>query len=441
MVQNQSQTTVIEKNGHRVFIIPNEVKSGGKSYRFFRVRATLLGKRVTQTAKTFEDADKKAKALLAQIKAKGGIIATYTPEQVVVIESALDTCTKAKVSLTQAITSYAEAVKHLPEGVSLVEAVKSYAKRLSRESIKPISVSDLVDKYKESIKGTGDEHKRTIGIKLDRVASFFRCNVADVTAQEIDTWLESLEVGPLTRNHHRTAIVSLFRYAQRKNYLPKGGITEADSADTAKTANKAIEAYSPAEAFFLLQNIETRWQPYVALGLFAGVRPQETLNLDWADINNRHIEIRAIDSKVGIRRIVPRLPALTAWLKKSKKKKGPIAPVFKGGDASRQQSISKAIRNVVDAAQEKAKDPKATKEQKDLGSMKVIFDGLRHSFISYRLAIVKDFPQVAMEAGNSVEIIQRHYNKRATEAEAKKFFALRPKAQKNILQTRTAKAA
>ena len=58
--------------------------------------------------------------------------------------------------------------------------------------------------------------------------------------------------------------------------------------------------------------------------------------------------------------------------------------------------------------------------------MNVIFDGLRHSYISYRLAVVKDLPQVALEAGNSVVIIQRHYNKRVTEKEAKSFFGVTP---------------
>jgi len=43
---------------------------------------------------------------------------------------------------------------------------------------------------------------------------------------------------------------------------------------------------------------------------------------------------------------------------------------------------------------------------------------------------VKDFPQVAMEAGNSIEVIQSHYNKRATEKVAKTFFALIPQEKK-----------
>lgn len=427
MPRQQSQTRIIGKNGHRVSITPNEIKSGDHSYRVYRIRTTILGKRITQTAKTLKQAEKKANALLGQLKAKGGVIATYSPEEVAVIEAALKTVSEAKVSLTQAVTQYSEAARHLPSGVSLVEAVRGYAAKLAKETIKPITVTALVKKYKESIKGTSLVHQNTIGPRLDRAAEHFRCNISDITAGHVDEWLKGLAVGPLTRNHHRVALSSLMRFAQIHDHL-SDGLTAADKIRPLKKPEKAIEAYTPTEALFLLQNIESRWRPYIALGLFAGIRPQETFNLDWSDIKTSHIEVRASGSKVGIRRIVPRLPALSAWIRDHREKEGPVCPEFKGGDASRQQSISKAIRDVVDRAHEVALIPKATKAQKGLRSMKVIYDGLRHSYISYRLAVVKDLPQVALEAGNSVEIIQRHYNKRVTEKEAKAFFGLTPES-------------
>jgi len=429
----KEETIIVEKDGHKVSITPNHRQKNGTIYKSYIVRTTILGERKAQTASTLEKAQKIASSLIGQLKAKGGVVATYTPQQVAVIESALDTVTKAKVTLTQAVNGYVEAAQYLPTGVSLTEAVRGYAAKLARETIKPITVAKLVEKYKESIKGTSDVHQRTIGPRLDRAAEHFKCNISDITAGHVDEWLKSLPVGPLTRNHHRVALASLMRYAQVHDHL-QDGLTAADKVKPSKKQEKAIEAYTPAEAYYLAANIEERWQAYVALGLFAGIRPQEILNLQWEDIKADHIEIRASGSKVGMRRIVPMLPALSAWLKTHKEDKGPVCPVFKGGDISRQQSLSKAMRATVAAAVEESQAPGASKTAKELGTMKVIFDGLRHSFISYRLAIVKDFPQVAMEAGNSVEIIQRHYNKRATEAEAKTFFALIPpkKKQANV---------
>ena len=44
---------------------------------------------------------------------------------------------------------------------------------------------------------------------------------------------------------------------------------------------------------------------------------------------------------------------------------------------------------------------------------------LRHSYISYRIAVVKSAEQVALEAGNSPAIIFRHYRELATEEQAR----------------------
>ena len=52
---------------------------------------------------------------------------------------------------------------------------------------------------------------------------------------------------------------------------------------------------------------------------------------------------------------------------------------------------------------------------------------LRHSFISYRIAIVKSADQVALEAGNSPSIIFKNYRELTTEDEAHKWFAILPK--------------
>jgi hypothetical protein len=54
---------------------------------------------------------------------------------------------------------------------------------------------------------------------------------------------------------------------------------------------------------------------------------------------------------------------------------------------------------------------------------------LRHSFISYRIAKIKNANEVALEAGNSPDIIFRHYRELATEAQADAWFAIVPKAE------------
>jgi hypothetical protein len=60
-------------------------------------------------------------------------------------------------------------------------------------------------------------------------------------------------------------------------------------------------------------------------------------------------------------------------------------------------------------------------------------NGLRHSFISYRTAFVKNVGQVAFEAGNSAQMIHRHYLKVVTESVARKWFAILPNEPTNII--------
>lgn len=405
------KTITIEKNGLRVGISSNHQTRNGQTYKSFLIRATIHGQRHVKSAPSLEEARKIASEMIAQVRSGGGVVATYTPKETAIIENALAMASKAKVSLTDAVSRYAEAVQHLPKGVSLVEAVRGYAAKLAKEDFQPVSVEDLVQEYLKALEGRSESHRKTIALRLRKATDRFRCNIGDITSKDVDSWLRSMKVGPLTRNHHRTALISLFRYAQRKDYLPIG-LSAAEKSETAREKPRSIEWYSPKQATHLINAIDPLWRPYVAIGLFAGIRPQETFRLDWSDIKADHIEVRASGSKVGVRRIVPLVPNLSQWLASYRQKSGPVCPVFKGGDLSRAQSVSKALR--------------AAAEQ---GGFKVIYDGLRHSFITFRVADIQNLPQVALEAGNSPAIIQEHYNGRSTPAEAKKYFGITPEKQ------------
>lgn len=60
-------------------------------------------------------------------------------------------------------------------------------------------------------------------------------------------------------------------------------------------------------------------------------------------------------------------------------------------------------------------------------------NGLRHSFISYRLAIRKDAGEVALEAGNSPSIIFSHYRELVTQMEADRWFGLIPRVVDKVI--------
>ena len=61
-------------------------------------------------------------------------------------------------------------------------------------------------------------------------------------------------------------------------------------------------------------------------------------------------------------------------------------------------------------------------------------NGLRHSFISYRLAKVQNAPQVALEAGNSPQMIFANYREVVKPDAAEQWFAISPDKIKPALK-------
>jgi hypothetical protein len=50
------------------------------------------------------------------------------------------------------------------------------------------------------------------------------------------------------------------------------------------------------------------------------------------------------------------------------------------------------------------------------------------------MATLKDAPRVSYEAGNSVRVIQRHYDKVVTESKGKAWFSVMPQTADNVIE-------
>jgi hypothetical protein len=60
---------------------------------------------------------------------------------------------------------------------------------------------------------------------------------------------------------------------------------------------------------------------------------------------------------------------------------------------------------------------------------------LRHSFISYRLALSKDIAATALESGNSPKLIFSSYRELCTESEAAEWFGIFPASEaRNVVR-------
>ena len=59
-------------------------------------------------------------------------------------------------------------------------------------------------------------------------------------------------------------------------------------------------------------------------------------------------------------------------------------------------------------------------------------NALRHSFISYRVAVTKDVPKVSLEAGDSPKMIDSNYRELVTDRAAHRWFSIAPGEEVNI---------
>jgi len=223
-----------------------------------------------------------------------------------------------------------------------------------------------------------------------------------VTSADIDTWLRGLSLAPSSRNSMLLYVNLLFTFALEQNYLPEGKSTAAGQLRKVKVATADVEIYSPDQMRRILHAAPPHLVPLLAIGAFAGIRMAELARLDWnaVDLGRRLIEVRAGQAKTASRRIVPITDNLATWLQ----------PLTRSGRILTSTELPKEVTALARAL--------------DMDWPRNV---LRHSFISYRIAIVKSADQVALEAGNSPAIIFKHYRELTTEEQAEAWFGIMPK--------------
>ncbi len=378
------------------------------------------GERERERAPDLEAARKRAKQLISELNDGKVHVASFTLKQTAAITDAVEIIRPFNVSITEAARQFAEA-RRILGNISLLQAAEFYAKHLEREArhgvLQPVTLPDLVTKYLTAIESKKSKrYVEDLTSKLKLAAKAFKGAIRDIRADDIDSWLDGMkEAGDRTKNNYRMAMVTLFSYARDKNHLPRGEQTEAEFVTRFDDKKGGIIGiYTPEQFAIYLRYVDERFLPFVALGGFAGLRSIEILRLEWENVwfKKGFIEVGRDKSKTATRRLVPICPALAAWLKPCVNKSGPILP---------------DLRNEVHFTRLFAAAKHTLNDEKGKPRLKLVHNGLRHSYCSYRMAETKSAAQVALEAGNSPKMLFEHYRELVTEDEAKEWFSLTPK--------------
>jgi integrase len=266
--------------------------------------------------------------------------------------------------------------------------------------LKPLPVSDAVLEYQGVIKQRSlrpRSLKQTQHILSQLAEEFGNELVHCVTASLLEKWFQKRNWKRSTIDGVIAKIGPFFSWLVREGYIeksPSSAIQRPINDDTGPP--KIFLAQEAAQLLDTALELDPPLAKYFAIGLFAGIRPNEIDRLTEEGISERYIEITAATAKCRKRRLVNVLPNLKEWLKVS-----PETPLK--NKRRRKLAIIKAA------------------------GLNWAHDIMRHSYASYHLAQFESADKTALEMGHrDTQMLFRHYRELVTKEEAQAYWAIEP---------------
>ncbi len=362
--------------------------------------------------------------------------------------------------------------------VTPLEVIRDHVRRGLHKLPKillPFAVDEMHKQRKDA--GTNETYLKVLRVYLYPLKEAFNCPLTSIMSAQISEYLRKLDVGARSKNNTRATIGAFFKFCKEQGWLPRDheGI---ELVSKFKEPVTDITIFTPWEVTQFLTRAREKMIPFLAIGAFAGLRSAEIERLDWNEVHvaDKFIEVKAQKAKTASRRIVPISDNLAAWLKERVKTTGSVVPYDNvnkqigwleedvdealamaalkkaaakaGNDDWKPDALleyhrkcGKAARSEDALKEGKTKRSHAKTEQpKARPGLTFLPDqtpvkyqpcpwkknALRHSYISYRVAEVQDVPKVALEAGNSGQMIFQHYRELVQAKDAKEWFGIMP---------------
>jgi len=295
-----------------------------------------------------------------------------------------------------------------PLGVSLREVVDDYLDRNKRVA-DSILIDEAIYDFLDTKKAAGKSLRYLQDLRSRCncfVKGFGKLKMSEIDVATVERWLESLKVGPVTRNNYRRAVSVFFGWGMKRGFCASNPVPETEKA---KEVSERVEIFTPAELRVILNAAPPALLPFLAIGAFAGLRTAEIHRLKWESVDflNERIDVSAKVSKSAANRYVPMKPALLDWLQPVARPAGDVCPL---------NLYKKLTAFHADLAKGKKNERPPVTWKKN---------GLRHSFASYALAECDNAGQVALWLGHdSNKMIFKHYRERVTAETAGEWFSV-----------------
>jgi hypothetical protein len=237
----------------------------------------INGKRVRFFYKTMEEAETKAALIRVKRQNEGQSLFTMSANDRTDAELSLALLRPHGVSLRQATEFYLN-------NIDIIQCTKTV----------PQVIEELLAVKEQD--GRAHRYLRDLKARLQFFSKAFADRpIYEITSDEIDNWLRSLESSLTNRNNYRRVLSVVFGFAVKKRYAMKNPVAGVDVA-TVKLEKPGIVTLEEAQA--LLEAATPEFVPVIALGLFAGLRPEaEIWRLDWKHIDLAENSIDVESSK------------------------------------------------------------------------------------------------------------------------------------------------
>lgn len=300
-------------------------------------------------------------------------------------------------------------------GPDLIRACQQWAERHGGKMVRKATVAEAIVQFLASKKAAHVKVKAS----YDRTLPGFEkavgtLPISSVGPEAIAAWLAGF-AHPVTRNTHHARVVSLFKWCRKRGLLPLDVMTAAERVDRAREPRGVIGLVTPEQlrsAFALITQKAPHYEPALALASLCGLRRSEVHGQLWEhiDLGRSLLRVSAAKPNTPAHRLVPIPEAAAEWLLPHRKAKGQIC-----GNIAMDR-----IRDICRTA-----------------GLDLADNGLRHMFISARIAVTGNVAATALEAGNSPAICHRSYRELVRKEEAEAWFNVRPSADAKIVPMRS----
>jgi integrase len=357
--------------------------------RRWRLEYRVNGKRFRPTFDTKQEAQEEMQTLAGQRQAAGDVWLALTAQQ-----------------RNEFIAVHAEAQE---AGYTLRQIWQEFkaggAHKLQAERPLEDAVTEFLTAKRSS--GRTSHYLKCLQSTLGQFArGQSRRPVGQIPAQDIERFLHGRSaVDHKTKLSHLSAFLG---FCVRRSYAQENPCQRVERVRLTPQPPRILTWHQCAKAVIYTHRKEPRFLAWLALSLFAGLRPEDAIKTPWSAIDTERaiVIVDAQASKVRKRRIVELQPTAVAWLKAAK------------AAGASQPLSSMTHRRFLRRLRER------------LGFDKWPQDVLRHTAATYLLAATQDMAKVSLWLDHSPGVMMRHYRELVTREAAEKFWSIRPSAKR-----------